>query len=340
MIYELKDTSKAERLFEGNKDSMVRSCLQGMMGGKIWVTDPDDPKSALAFLAEFGWYAGEPDGELVAFKPEGIVGLTPPDERWEALINEIWPGAWKEHRYAIRKDTKFDREKLEAIVASLPAGYELRPIDGEIYDTFMEDEDLKEGVVHFGSKEEFFRLGRGFAIMKDESPVSTASSYTVSREGLEVQIYTVEDERRKGFASIVCAALILSCLDDGLYPSWDAANEESLHLAEKLGYELDREYDCYWLGGVFDHIVENPDRSCWDSFCGKYQRLDDERRIYEIDRVGDDLYYHFTSPEAGERVDFRLYPVGGAEFGINEDDFTLVFSDGGMTIDGRACRKL
>ena len=41
------------------------------------------------------------------------------------------------------------------------------------------------------------------------------------------------------------AALILSCLDDGLYPSWDAANMLSVRLAEKLGYEFSREYVCY-----------------------------------------------------------------------------------------------
>ena len=37
------------------------------------------------------------------------------------------------------------------------------------------------------------------------------------------------------------AALILQCLEEGLYPSWDAQNMISVHLAEKLGYELDHE---------------------------------------------------------------------------------------------------
>ena len=34
------------------------------------------------------------------------------------------------------------------------------------------------------------------------------------------------------------AALVLTCLARGLYPSWDAANRESVALAEKLGYRL------------------------------------------------------------------------------------------------------
>ena len=61
MIYELKETAKAEPVFAGMEDSMIRSCLQGMMGGKIYVTDPEAPRSALAFLACFSFYAGEPD---------------------------------------------------------------------------------------------------------------------------------------------------------------------------------------------------------------------------------------------------------------------------------------
>ncbi|MCR5097745.1 MAG: GNAT family N-acetyltransferase [Lachnospiraceae bacterium] len=42
-----------------------------------------------------------------------------------------------------------------------------------------------------------------------------------------------------------CAALILRCIDEGLYPSWDAMNMNSVHLAEKLGYEFDHEYTVY-----------------------------------------------------------------------------------------------
>ena len=38
------------------------------------------------------------------------------------------------------------------------------------------------------------------------------------------------------------AALILQCLEEGLYPIWDAQNTLLVHQAEKLGYEFDHEY--------------------------------------------------------------------------------------------------
>ena len=72
MIHELKDPAKAEHLFAGWEETLIWSCLQGVMGS-VFVTDPDHPVSALAFVGCFGFYAGEPDRELVENKP-GVGG--------------------------------------------------------------------------------------------------------------------------------------------------------------------------------------------------------------------------------------------------------------------------
>ena len=244
MIYELEDTDKVEGLFEGMEDTLIWSCLQRVMG-KVYVTNLKNPRSAMAYLGDFAFYVGEPDMELVAEKPDGFVIMVPQNEAWAHLIEECFPSAEKETRFAIRKDTEFNRDALQALVESIPEGYEIRRIDGELYDLCCKDGLFVDCVMHFGSKERYLELGRGFAVVKGDKLVSVASSYTVYRGGIEVEIDTVEEERRKGFASAVGARLILSCLDDGLYPSWDAANMDSVRLAEKLGYELDHEYLCY-----------------------------------------------------------------------------------------------
>lgn len=245
MIFELADRSKAAKLFEGAEDSMILSCLEGVMGS-ICVTDTEAPKSAMACLACFAFPAGEPSAELASFRPGGPFCFVPPDDGWRKLITECRPNAARLTRYAIRKDTRFDRRKLASIAASLPEGYELRRIDGAIYDMCLRDPLFTDCVSHFDSKDDYLARGRGMAVLKDGRLVSAASSYTVYREGIEIEIDTAEDERRKGLASAVGAALILLCLGEGLYPSWDAANMDSVRLAEKLGYELAREYDCYW----------------------------------------------------------------------------------------------
>ena len=46
MVYELEDTSKVETIFGGWEETLIYSCLQKVMG-KIYVTDTEEPKSAL-----------------------------------------------------------------------------------------------------------------------------------------------------------------------------------------------------------------------------------------------------------------------------------------------------
>ena len=244
MLYELTDTSKAESLFEGWEETLIYSCLQKVMG-KIFVTDIQCPKSAMAYVGCFAFYAGVPDKELVIDKPEGFVIMVPKDKAWEACIEECFPDAKKITRYAIKKDTGFDKDKLRSMAAGLPDGYELKEIDEKIYDMCLSDPVTRDFVSSFESKEKYLKFGRGMVIFKSGRIVAGASSYTRYNEGIEIEVDTAEEERKKGLATAVCAALILRCLDEGLYPSWDAHNMNSVHLAEKLGYEFDHEYTAY-----------------------------------------------------------------------------------------------
>lgn len=244
MVYELDDTSKVNELFEGWRETLIYSCLQKVMG-KIYVTDIENPESAFAFVGCFGFFAGKPDRELVENKPEGFVIMVPQNEKWEALIEEVYPSAKKVTRYAIKKDTQFDTDLLKKNIESLPDGYELKYIDSELYDKCLERPETVDFVSSFKGKERYLKDGRGAVIVKGGEIVSGASSYTRYREGIEIEVDTVESERRKSLALIACSALILRCLEEGLYPSWDAQNMGSVHLAEKLGYEFDHEYVAY-----------------------------------------------------------------------------------------------
>ena len=244
MIYELEDTSKVEKLFEGWEETLIYSALQKVMG-KVFVTDLENPKSAFAFTGVFGFYAGEPDEELVRNKPAGFVIMVPHNDIWAELIEKVYPDAKKVTRYAIKKDTKFDVEALKKNLELLPEGYELKNIDDKLYDMCWENPVTAEFVAVFGSKERYLELGRGVMILKDGKFVSGASSYTRYNEGIEIEVDTIESERRKHLALVSCSALILRCLEEGLYPSWDAHNMMSVGLAEKLGYEFSHEYIAY-----------------------------------------------------------------------------------------------
>ena len=244
-VFELEDPKKAVPIFAQWKDTDtgILSCLDGVMG-KILVTDPEQPRSAMAVIGDFAFVAGEPDLELLRGKPERWMLVVPQNEAWASLMEENF-AVYKRIRYAIKKDTKFDRQKLQAMVDALPAGYELRKIDSALYELCRKEEDFEDCVSVFESKEQYLELGRGWAVMKEGKLVGAASSYSRYRDGIEIEIDVAREERHKGLGSAVAAQLILSFLDEGLYPSWDAANKLSVRLAEKLGYEFSREYVCY-----------------------------------------------------------------------------------------------
>ena len=186
--------------------------------GKIFVTDKEIPKSAMAYAGCFAFYAGEPDKELVKNKPDGFVLMVPQNKAWEEFIEGCFPKAKKVIRYAIKKGTRFDKDYLRNMVRELPAGYELKEIDERIYDMCLSDSVTMDFVSSFESKEKYLQIGRGMVIIKNGRIVSGASSYTRYKEGIEIEVDTVDEEQRKGLAGVACAALTLRCLEEGLYP--------------------------------------------------------------------------------------------------------------------------
>ena len=97
----------------------------------------------------------------------------------------------------------------------------------------------------FKDYEDYRKRGLGVAAFDNKILAAGASSYTVYKEGIEIEVDTREDYRRKGLALCCAAQLILDCLERSLYPSWDAQNPASVALSEKLGYHFDKEYTAY-----------------------------------------------------------------------------------------------
>lgn len=245
MVYEVKEITPAiNSLFEGWQETLIYSCLEQVMG-RIFVTDLENPKSAMAYVGCFSFYAGEPDEELIKNTIDSFMIMTPGNEEWAKLIEKCFSDSKKVIRYAIKKDTKFDVDKLKKIVSELPSEYELKRIDEHLYDVCLNNPLCSDFVSSFDNVEHYMKYGRGFVIMKDGEIVSGASSYTAYKEGIEIEVDTHPDFRRKHLALTVCAALILSCIEDGLYPSWDAQNMNSVKMSEMLGYEFNHEYVAY-----------------------------------------------------------------------------------------------
>lgn len=255
MIYKLDDTDKAIKLFSGWQETIIWSCLQKVMG-EIYVDDLEQPKSAMAMLGDFCFYAGVPNSELAAYKSNVcnqefmiMIGQT---NEWNFKIESCYKEkARRVTRYAIRKEPEaFNREKLRMFVQSLPSEYTMKMIDEEMYRLCKESEWSRDLVSQYKDYGMYHKLGFGVVILKSTELVAGASSYASYREGIEIEIDTKEEYRRRGLATVCGAKLILECLERGLYPSWDAQNKWSVALAEKLGYHFDYEYPAYEIGDI------------------------------------------------------------------------------------------
>ena len=88
-------------------------------------------------------------------------------------------------------------------------------------------------------------MGLGYVIYDGITIVAGASSYTRYRDGIEIQIDTRKEYRNQGLAYACAAKLILECRKRGWYASWDAHNEKSLSLAQKLGYHFSHKYSVF-----------------------------------------------------------------------------------------------
>lgn len=232
-------------LFAGWDETMVWSCLQGIMGQ---AEVNGDGSAGMIVHRDFTFLAGKPDAALLKMAKGPI--WVPRTEDWEPVIETFFQGrAVRETRYAIKKEPGvFDRKKLEHFAADLPEGYELRMIDEELVPVLLSEEWSKDFCAAFDGPADCCERGIGAAVMYGGVPVAGAGSYCVYQGGIEVEIDTRIDHRRKGLATACGARLILECLDRNLYPSWDAIDLRSAALAEKLGYHRGEPYTVYWTG--------------------------------------------------------------------------------------------
>lgn len=253
-VVEISEKSVLEPLFSGWEETMIYSCLQGLMG-RAYADNERNPQSAQLLLGDFCFFSGKPDKDLIRNKPSdwksGFIIMVPRDQKWASAIEEVWKSSAKKvSRYAIKKNPHgFNREHLEKIVRQVPAPFSLRMIDQELYDQIMAEPWSRDLCAQFEGYEDYKTRGIGVAAVVEGRVVSGASSYSVYREGIEIEIDTRADYRRRGAALACGAKLILECLDKGLYPSWDAQNPGSVALSEKLGYEFDYEYHVYEIIG-------------------------------------------------------------------------------------------
>jgi len=251
MLIELDSDNRwsSRRLFDRYPylHGSVAAAIEGGMG-RVFVDSQEEPRVALAVL-DFHFLAGDPlhANALLLFKllqPGDVV--IAPTPAWQHLVAATYPSELAVyHREAFQAE-QFDIDKLRRFCQALPSGFVLRQVRQEEVTQFAMDLDPAL-VYNFRSHEEFITRGVGLGILHQGTFVCGASSAAVGGGKVEVELQTQRQFRRRGLARAVAAALILYCLEHGIEPCWDAANEPSAALARQLGFHSTGKYEAYRL---------------------------------------------------------------------------------------------
>ncbi|WP_369900066.1 GNAT family N-acetyltransferase [Bacillus manliponensis] len=264
MIYKLNknDYFKIKPLLEISKrtdDIALNAIINGTNRGAVYVDNVKNPKTALVdviginsmligdssneyFIPHLRDFV---EGQLKIDTYESCGGtyfLTVlNDEDWEKVLGNVFSHREYEWDYELYYQLQTDQFHIvKQSYKGLPDGYTLEKIDCNVIqdDPNHTLHDVLSEVWY--SIDDFIEYGFGYCVMKGKEVVSACFSCTVNGSEHEISVETYdEDEMGKGLATAACTAYLEECLRNGMIPIWSTleTNVESVHLAEKLGFQ-------------------------------------------------------------------------------------------------------
>ena len=211
-----------------------------------------------------------------------------------------------------------------------------------IFDMFKWDRALREGKVLTLEEQQFMytpgKLNNGEdAVYDEDDGLGYGFGWAVGRDeelGLVVSHSGGMPGVATWFERFIDADRVLVIL----------ANRDYQDVRAYLGYwdgmeaiARDREPDP--IVSLEDIAVKDPDKSKWESYCGKYEHPGDADFIVDEVFMKDGDLWAKAIDEDGDEMTFRLYPVGENEFGRKGGMLKLAFGDGCVMYDDFTCKK-
>ncbi len=240
-------------LFKECEDSCILSALSGM-NGEMYVDNLEKPEVVIINVADYSFVAGDPESEKAKDCILFLSGIHQDDfnircvnKDFNKVVEAVYNDKYSLYsRFATLRSFEYmDFDYLQKAVCEREKEYKLSLIDEKLFNKCKEISWARDLVIGFNSYSEWEKSGLGVVFLKDDEPICGASSYSSYPGGIEVEIITREDFRKKGFGFSIGAALLIECKKRNLLASWDAAHEQSLKLAERLGYKFLYKYDIY-----------------------------------------------------------------------------------------------
>jgi RimJ/RimL family protein N-acetyltransferase len=232
--------------------------IEGTSPGRIWVNEPINPQSAFMFATEGAYLAGNPDVANFNRSLKDAFQSGSFFEAWVKILYFVYhPDGWRERLTNFFDNQKpIERTRRHYVCyklkydwrAALPMETIVRRIDLALLNSPKIEipDHLQEWMgYNWGSINSFLENGFGHVCIYQNNIVSWSLADCISGEACEIGIHTAEEHRRSGFGAIATAANVeyaqsigLSCI------GWqcDAENTGSFRTAEKVGFELEREY--------------------------------------------------------------------------------------------------
>ncbi|MBR2717951.1 MAG: GNAT family N-acetyltransferase [Clostridia bacterium] len=240
----LTQDQRAMALFEGmpGARSMVLAALSGQ--GRVMVDSPVRPRCGVAAVGDFLYCGGEPGPEAKHILRRAMGSY----EGWLIYARDAWMDVLRsiapvqlETRIAYDHEAQPEDGHLRELLKAMPENAEFQPIEGEWIAWCRQNEWSRDFVSLF-TDEDYAKRGLGVLLVVEGEAVAGASSYVSYPGGVEIQLQTRDDMQGRGYATLAAAKLILMAHQRGLIATWDAANEVSAHIAEKLGYRQEGTY--------------------------------------------------------------------------------------------------
>lgn len=244
MIFEVTEQKKLKEikmmLFNDIRFYMGNSVLDGVMG-KAFVDSVQSPNIAFLAVRNYCFISGNMDDKDlkdIIDKKFKEYTLIPSDDIANKIEKIYSHNIQKSQRYSIKKEVTFDKEKLYQMINSLDKKFKIVKIDETLADNIRKLKFLN-------ITDNYKKNGIGFCCIYNDEIIGVASSNIFYKNGIEVNIKVKEDYRRKGIATALASSLIIECLNQNKKISWDAANTDSVGLAQKLGFKYDSTYNTY-----------------------------------------------------------------------------------------------
>lgn len=240
MIIHLDNAASVHALFSAHQYDrvLIDSVLAGHVGSVI-ADDKDSPSVARLDSGAFTLLGGDPYApacmEIIRCAP--IHFVTPENALWQSVLQQAFAERYALLPFVEYKSAPANITHLDALIATIPAGYALQAIDASLAARVPDEIGNPYFYENFADISDFLRRGLGYCMVHEGKIVSAATSMAASATAIDIEIETRESYRRNGLGTLVGARLTLECLRRSIDPKWIAANQDSERLAQKLGFQ-------------------------------------------------------------------------------------------------------